>query len=76
MTENESSLVSNDDSGTDNYVPHNPDIAQTFSLAELSALIRDLNLPKISAELLGLGLLLNFKNLRAPSMSCFWYRNH
>src|SRR6218665_518272 len=49
------------------------DIAQTFSQAELNALIRDLDLPKISAELLGSRM--KSKNLLAPGMSFSWYRN-
>jgi len=46
------------------------DIAQTFSQAELNALIRDLDLPKISAELLRSRM--KSKNLLAPGMSFSW----
>jgi hypothetical protein len=52
MAEIELSSEGDDDTGKDNYVPDNPNIAQTFSQAELNDLIRDLDLPKISAELL------------------------
>ena len=50
----ESSSESDDDTDTVRYVPDNREIAQTFSQAELNDLVRDLNLPKISAELLGI----------------------
>src|SRR6218665_3846000 len=46
---------------------------QTFSQAELKALIRDLDVPKILAELLRSRM--KSKNLLAPGMSFSWYRN-
>lgn len=46
MTEWESSWESADDTGADKYALQNPYIAQTFSQAELSDLIRDLDQPK------------------------------
>jgi len=61
----DSRYIPNDDTGTDNNASQNPDIAQTFSQAELNALIR--NLPKIFAELLG--SCLKSKNLLEPGMS-------
>lgn len=71
MTESECSTEDDDDTGS--YVPDNTDIAQTFSQAELNDLIRDLDLPKISAELLGSRL--KAKNLLSPGTSFSWYRN-
>ena len=50
MTERESSSEGDDDTGIDNYAPQNPDTVQTFSQAELNALIRDLDLPKKSRQ--------------------------
>lgn len=46
---------------------------QLFSQHELNDLVRDLNLPKNSAELLGSRL--KEKNLLAPGTSFSWYRN-
>lgn len=73
MTETESSSESDDDTDTDEYVPVKAQIPETFSQAELNDLIRDLNLPKISAEILGSRL--KAKNLLAPDTSFSWYRN-
>ncbi len=59
--------------GIDSYASQNQDIAQTFSQAELNALIRDIDPPKILVELLGSRL--KYKNLLGPGMSFSWYRN-
>ena len=72
MTERKSSWEGDDDTGADKYAPQNLYIAQAFSQAELNDLIRDLDLPKISAEL---NSRLKSKNSLAPGMSFSWYRN-
>lgn len=55
-----------------NYHPDTTDKPQLFLQTELNDLVRDLSLPKNSAELLGSRL--KAKNLLAPGTTFSWYR--
>jgi hypothetical protein len=58
--------------GDDIYRPEDDFTPQRFSQTELNDLVRDLNLPKESAELLGSRL--KSKHLLAPGTHFSWYR--
>ena len=69
--------ISNDDHNDDNdddvYDPSVSDEPQLFTQSELNDLVKDLDLPKDSAELLGSRL--KEKNVLAPGTSFSWFRN-
>lgn len=62
-----------DDDSDDVYRPEYDVTPQLFSQSELNDLVRDLNLPKESAELLGSRL--KNKNLLEPGTHYSWYRH-
>lgn len=68
-----SETESDNKSSDDNFEVQDSSEPQLFSQSELNDLIRDLALPKESAELLGSRL--SEKNLLSPGTSFSWFRN-
>lgn len=72
--DDESECDANTENNTDpEYQPEHDCIPERFSQSELNDLVRDLNLPKESAELLGSRL--KSKNLLEPGTHYSWYRH-